>query len=85
LEVLAPQAPVQLMRWSGQGFIATDPQTGAGAYIIDGVGNGGELVTCEESAQPLAESIAQRILTSIALSIAAALLAVTVVSLPPAT
>ncbi|MCW8188185.1 hypothetical protein D8B34_27515, partial [Verminephrobacter eiseniae] len=42
LEVLAPQAPVQLMRWSGQGFIATDPQTGAGAYIIDGVGNGGE-------------------------------------------
>ncbi|MCW5283833.1 transglutaminase-like domain-containing protein [Verminephrobacter eiseniae] len=85
LEVLAPQAPVQLMRWSGQGFIATDPQTGAGAYIIDGVGNGGELVTCEESVQPLAESIAQRILTSIALSIAAALLAVTVVSLPPAT
>ncbi|MCW5258818.1 transglutaminase family protein [Verminephrobacter eiseniae] len=85
LDVLAPQAPVQLMRWSGQGFIATDPQTGAGAYIIDGVGNGGELVTCEESAQPLAESIAQRILTGIALSIAAALLAVTVVSLPPAT
>ena len=75
LEVLAPQSPVELMRWYGQGYIATDPQTGAGAYIIEGIGNGGELETCEFKIQPLAEAIAQKILTQIAIRLALLLIA----------
>jgi hypothetical protein len=75
LDVLVPQGPVQLMRWTGQGYIATDPQTGAGAYIVDGVGNGGEVETCEVKVQPLVEAITQKLLTQAAIRLALMLMA----------
>ncbi|WP_082567450.1 transglutaminase domain-containing protein [Pelomonas sp. Root1217] len=42
-EVSIHQLPITQNGWTGAGFSAVDPQTGAGGYIIEGGGNGGWL------------------------------------------
>jgi hypothetical protein len=42
-EVTFHESPINAHGWSGYGYIITDPDTGAGAYVIEGKGNGGWL------------------------------------------
>jgi len=37
------EKPISESGWTGTGYIETDPGTGAGAYLIEGAGNGGFL------------------------------------------
>ncbi len=43
-EVIVHERPVNIQGWSGYGYVITDPETGAGGYIIEGRGNGGWLL-----------------------------------------
>jgi len=47
-EVLLPERSVQLGNWKGTGLIITDPDTGAGAYLINGAANGGSEDPCSK-------------------------------------
>ena len=40
-EVTTHERPISQSGWTGAGYIFTDPETGAGGYIIDGGSNGG--------------------------------------------
>ena len=42
-EVSFHEKAISAHGWSGQGYIIVDPETGAGAYLIEGKGNGGVL------------------------------------------
>ena len=42
-EVTFHEKAISAHGWSGQGYIIVDPETGAGAYLIEGKGNGGNL------------------------------------------
>ncbi len=42
-EVTVHEKPVELQGWVGAGYIALDPETGAGAYLIEGGANGATL------------------------------------------
>jgi len=42
-EVLVSQRNVNVLGWTGVGYIIIDPETGAGAYRISGGANGGEM------------------------------------------
>ena len=42
-EVSFHEKAISAHGWSGQGYIIVDPETGAGAYLIEGRGNGGIL------------------------------------------
>ena len=42
-EVTFHEKAISAHGWSGQGYIIVDPETGAGAYLIEGRGNGGGL------------------------------------------
>ncbi|MDA8453588.1 transglutaminase domain-containing protein [Acidovorax sp. GBBC 3334] len=42
-EVTIHETPISPNGWTGAGFISTDPNTGAGAYTIEGGSNGGGL------------------------------------------
>lgn len=44
MEVTIHQSPIMESGWKGAGFISIDPQTGAGAYTIEGGSNGGILL-----------------------------------------
>lgn len=41
-QVTIHERAVQVNGWSGYGYIVLDPDTGAGAYLIEGKGNGGD-------------------------------------------
>ncbi|MGH8541862.1 MAG: transglutaminase-like domain-containing protein [Stenotrophobium sp.] len=41
-EVTVSQQPVTISGWAGAGYIVTDPQTGAGGYLIEGGSRGGD-------------------------------------------
>ncbi|WP_353362196.1 transglutaminase domain-containing protein [Acidovorax sp. FG27] len=43
-EVTFHESPISAHGWTGHGYTITDPETGAGAYIIEGKGNGGNLL-----------------------------------------
>jgi transglutaminase-like putative cysteine protease len=43
-EVTIHERPITQSGWTGSGYIFTDPNTGAGGYIIDGGSNGGILI-----------------------------------------
>lgn len=43
-EVSIHEAPISQSGWVGSGFTAIDASTGAGGYLIEGGGNGGDLV-----------------------------------------
>jgi hypothetical protein len=73
--VLVSQRAPERLDWSGVGYIMLDPDTGAGAYLIEGGLNGGELADCEEQRQPLSLSIEQIILTLLILAMIAAIIA----------
>lgn len=40
--VLISQSPVTVGEWRGAGYIALDPRTGAGGYLLNGGANGGQ-------------------------------------------
>lgn len=42
-EVIFHEKAISAHGWTGHGYIMVDPNTGAGAYIIEGRGNGGNL------------------------------------------
>lgn len=42
-EVIFHEKAISAHGWSGHGYIIVDPETGAGAYLIEGKGNGGFL------------------------------------------
>ena len=42
-EVTVHESPISAHGWTGYGYIITDPDTGAGGYLIEGKGNGGVL------------------------------------------
>lgn len=70
LVVFSPEQGVDVGFWAGQGYIAVDPTTGSGMYILNSA-NGGEFSACEESSQPLTQSISQQIFTYTAIALAA--------------
>jgi len=43
-EVTVHERQISAHGWTGYGYVITDPETGAGGYIIEGKGNGGFLV-----------------------------------------
>jgi hypothetical protein len=43
-EVTVHEKPIDAYGWSGYGYIVTDPETGNGAYLIEGNGNGSYLL-----------------------------------------
>ncbi|MDD3761277.1 MAG: hypothetical protein PHO57_10670 [Acidithiobacillus sp.] len=43
-EVTIHENPITAHGWTGYGYIIVDPETGAGAYLIEGKGNGGNLL-----------------------------------------
>ncbi len=43
-EVTVHEKPISAHGFTGYGYTITDPETGAGAYLIEGKGNGGWLV-----------------------------------------
>ena len=43
-EVTFHEKAISAHGWSGLGYIIVDPETGAGAYLIEGKGNGGNLI-----------------------------------------
>lgn len=43
-EVTIHENPITAHGWTGYGYIIVDPETGAGAYLIEGKGNGGFLL-----------------------------------------
>ena len=42
-EVTFHEKSINAHGWTGVGYIIVDPDTGAGAYLIEGKGNGGDL------------------------------------------
>ena len=42
-DVMVHEKPINVFGWSGYGYIITDPDTGSGAYLIEGGGRGGIL------------------------------------------
>lgn len=42
-EVIFHEKAISVHGWTGHGYIMVEPNTGAGAYIIEGRGNGGNL------------------------------------------
>ena len=48
-EVTVHEKPINAHGWTGYGYTITDPETGAGAYIIEGRGNGGVLGNWESN------------------------------------
>ena len=40
-EVIVHQSPINVYGWTGFGYIIIDPDTGGGAYLIEGKGSGG--------------------------------------------
>ncbi|MGE3433671.1 MAG: transglutaminase family protein [Ramlibacter sp.] len=81
--VLAPDGPVDAVNWQAQGYIAIDPQTGSGAYIIGTGLNGGELLECEEKTEPLTKSLGSKVQTLLVIAAAAALIAAGLAVAPP--
>ncbi len=51
--------PVQNGNWKGVGLVITDPDTGSGAYLLNGVSNGGEEDVCSnnEDNQPTSQPL----------------------------
>ncbi|MCL2076104.1 MAG: hypothetical protein FWH15_06650 [Betaproteobacteria bacterium] len=47
-EVTIHEKPITAHGWTGYGYTIIDPDTGAGGYIIEGSGNGAELLTPTE-------------------------------------
>jgi hypothetical protein len=45
LTVITTEEGIDTGFWAGQGYVAVDPQTGAGAYMLNST-NGGEFVDC---------------------------------------
>jgi len=41
MEVIVPGANIQYNGWEGVGYIAINPETGEGAYMVEGIGGGG--------------------------------------------
>jgi transglutaminase-like putative cysteine protease len=74
LVVFAPEEGVDVGFWAGQGYIAVDPITGSGMYIVNNA-NGGDFAACEEASQPLTQSLSQKILTYMAIAAAALIVA----------
>lgn len=81
--VMAPVETVDAINWKGEGYVALDPATGSGAYIIASGANGGELSECETKSEPLAKSLGDRINTIIILAAVAALIAAGIILAPP--
>ena len=48
-EVTVHEKPINAHGWTGYGYTITDPETGAGAYIIEGRGTGGVLGNWESN------------------------------------
>jgi hypothetical protein len=42
-EVTIHEKPINIYGWSGYGYVIVDPETGNGAYLVEGNGNGGVL------------------------------------------
>lgn len=73
--VTAPAEKVSTRNWTAEGYIATDPQTGSGAYIVGTGANGAEAAVCEEKTEPLVRAIKDILLTLMILAMIAALIA----------
>ncbi len=73
--VYAPQDKVSTIYWDAEAYVAIDPQTGSGAYIIGTGANGGEGMTCETKSEPLARAIELIVTTLIILAMIAMLIA----------
>lgn len=46
LEAIVPASPAQYGSWQGVGYVLVDPQTGGGAYLLNGTANGAEEDVC---------------------------------------
>ena len=73
--VTAPAERISTRNWDAEGYIATDPQTGSGAYIVGTGANGAEAAVCEEKTEPLVRAIKDIVSTLIILAIIAGLIA----------
>ncbi|MEW6712574.1 MAG: hypothetical protein AB1403_22340, partial [Candidatus Riflebacteria bacterium] len=75
-EVTIHESPITAHGWTGYGYIIVDPETGAGAYLIEGKGNGGWFSLISIAAAALF------LLLGIAANLAAAKLLAAVVLMP---
>ncbi|MGN0920318.1 MAG: hypothetical protein ACI4NJ_01185 [Cellvibrio sp.] len=74
-QATAHEARINFHGWIGEGYILVDLKTGAGAYMISGGGNGGELVNAGNSkAVTIIGFIALGILAVVAMSAILALI-----------
>lgn len=73
--VTAPAERISTRNWDAEGYIATDPQTGSGAYIVGTGANGADAAVCEEKTEPLVRAIKEIVSTLIIIAIIAGLIA----------
>lgn len=69
--VVASEERADFGFWRGTGFIATDPATGSGAYIVSSGLNGGEFEACEEKREPITQVVKDVVQTFLVLALVA--------------
>jgi multisubunit Na+/H+ antiporter MnhC subunit len=68
--IFVPEREVIHQKWQGVGYIAQDPITGAGAYMIDGGLNGGSSGACKTQAMPLVQYLQAIVITAFIIEMA---------------
>ena len=68
-EVTVHERAINAHGWSGYGYIVTDPETGAGGYIIEGKGNGGLLIIAGVAAAVAASFFANQVVAVLILAV----------------
>jgi hypothetical protein len=64
-EVTIHEKPINAFGWKGYGYIITDPETGAGAYTIEGSGNGGFINVAAGALSGLVDALCTRLRTTV--------------------
>jgi hypothetical protein len=74
---LVPATMLEKQNWRGAAYAIVDPDTGAGAYLVNGNANGSDVPKCECELvkKPITESIAFKIASAILLAILIGLIA----------
>jgi hypothetical protein len=74
---LVPAAVIEKQNWRGAAYAIIDPDTGAGAYLVNGNANGSDVPKCECELvkKPLTESVAFKVVSAILLAVLIGLIA----------
>jgi hypothetical protein len=74
-QAIVPGSEVQHERYTGTGYVLFDPETGSGAYLIDGGLNGAIISACADALAPVAGSIFLGVILTAILALTASALA----------